>query len=245
MSSLNFSKPEKNQVAEWYHWVFSLNNGQNPFDPKVGGKFWDTAQTNNSLIWLAGVTATTEPAWKESKISNLTALVASSQGKTVYNDGKGNPVPKLPSAEPRLINIGDDPRDLYCPISTELATATKYPNISDLQKAADEIIDREDVPGKPPYPPAFVEINGQKKANAELLSYRTKDSIDVLTVPSNNVFMLPKQVSKKAAFSDYSVIVKRDALTLTENTLKFGVTGKFFEYTVEYKIKTQTISESV
>ena len=39
-----------------------------------------------------------------------------------------------------------------------------------------------------------------------------------------------------AAYSDYAVILKREALKPGKNTLRFGVDGKFFAYTVVYKI---------
>lgn len=244
MSSSTFSKPEGEQAREWYDWIFSLNHGQNPFDPKDGGKFWNTNQTNKSLIWLAAVTATTHPAYKESKIPNLNALVASSQGKTVYNNGKGDPVENLPAVEPRIITIGDDTRNLYCPVSTELATEAKYPDQSNLQAVADQIIDRENVKDSPP---AFIELNGDGLKDAQLLNYRVRKSFD-FDVPNNNIFILPSGKGHsgqgKAAFSDYAVIVKRSALKSGENTLRFGVTGKFFNYTVRYNINVQTTSTS-
>lgn len=245
MSSTAFSKPEADQVRAWYDWVFSLNHGKNPFDPKDGGKSWNTNQANNKLIWLAGITATTEPAYKPSKIPNLNALVSSSQGKTVYNDGTGKPTPTSPSIALREISIGNDTRDLYCAVSSEFAPEVKYPTQPDLQACADKIIDRENVKGSPP---AFIELNNNELKDAQLLQYRVRGSYDQFDIPANNIFMLPSGKGEsgqgKAAFSDYAVIVKRSALNQTENTLKFGVHGEFFEYTVEYKIKVQTISTS-
>jgi hypothetical protein len=60
-------------------------------------------------------------------------------------------------------------------------------------------------------------------------------AFDQLNVPPDNVFMLPPG-NGPAAFSDYSVILKRDALTQGKNTLRYGIDGQFFAYSVEYTI---------
>jgi hypothetical protein len=43
-----------------------------------------------------------------------------------------------------------------------------------------------------------------------------------------------------AAFSDFAVILKGDALKPGQNTLEFGVNAKFFRYKVKYTINVQT-----
>lgn len=236
-----FEKPNQAQVKEWYKWMFSLNNQKNPFHPTKGSQFWDINNTNQNLIWLAGVIATTAPANQPSQISNLKAIVQVSQANVVYNDGNGKPVQKLPSISPREIsfNKGDN-RDLLVPVSTELAHERKYPNLANnLSQLAQEIIDRENVNG---VPPAFVEFQDAEGKNKQSLNgkqlepgfrvYGTFDNLDALP---DNVGMLPLG-NGRAAFSDYSVILKHDALKPGKNTLKFGVTGQFFAYTVLYTI---------
>jgi hypothetical protein len=235
-----FDKPDQAQVKEWYKWMFSLNNQKNPFHPTKGGQYWDVNNTNQNSIWLAGVIATTAPANQPSQISNLKAIVQVSQANVVYNDGNGNPVQKLPSISPRDISLnkGDD-RDLLIPVSTELAHERKYPKLANnLSALAQEIIDRENANG---IPPAFVEFEDAGK-NKESLNgnqlktgFRVNGSFDNLNVPPDNVGMIP-QGNGRAAFSDYSVILKHDALKPGKNTLKFGVNGQFFTYTVVYTI---------
>jgi hypothetical protein len=141
---------------------------------------------------------------------------------------------------PRNITIDKgDTRDLYCPISTELATATKYPKLADsLSQLAQEIIDREDVKG---YPPAFIEFEdaeGKKErlnGNQLKAGFRLNGTINQLPVGDDNVFMLPPG-NEPAAYSDYVVLLKHEALKPGKNTLRFGVEGKFFAYTVIYTI---------
>jgi hypothetical protein len=235
-----FEQPDQTQVAEWYNWVFSLTNQKNPFHPVDGGQYWNVNNTNENLIWLAGVTATTQPANKPSQIPNMNAVVQGSEAKVVYNGGNGNAEQNIPAINPREITINKgDNRDLYIPVSTEIATATKYPKLqNNLAALAQKIIDREDVKGAPP---AFVEFQnsqGEKKnlSGSELKTgYRVNGAIDQLTVREDDVFMLPSGTGP-AAFSDYAVILKRSALTQGKNTLRFGVEGQFFSYTVEYTI---------
>jgi hypothetical protein len=43
-----------------------------------------------------------------------------------------------------------------------------------------------------------------------------------------------------AAFSDYAVILKGDALEPGPNTLEFGVKARHFRYTVKYTINVET-----
>lgn len=235
-----FEKPDQAQVKEWYEWLFSLNNQKNPFHPTKGGQYWDVNNTNQNLIWLAGVIATTAPAHQPSQIANVNAIVQVTQANVVYNDGNGNPVQNLPSISPRDISLnkGDD-RDLLIPVSTELAHERKYPKLANnLSALAQEIIDRENSNG---IPPAFVEFQDAGK-NKESLNgnqlktgFRVNGSFDNLNVPPDNVGMIP-QGNGRAAFSDYSVILKHDALKPGKNTLKFGVNGQFFTYTVVYTI---------
>ncbi len=236
-----FDTPQVNQVKEWYKWLFSLNHQKNPFHPTKGGQFWDVNNTNQNLIWLAGVTATTQPAKQPSQIPNLTAIIQGSQAKAVYNDGNGNPVQNLPQISPRDISINKgDNRDLFVPISTELATATKYPQqANNLSKLAQEIIDREDVNGAPPAFVRFQDAQGGKtqRINGTQLKtkFRVNGTFEQLNVPADNIGMLPAG-NGAAAFSDYSVILKHDALTPGKNTLEFGLNGQFFAYTVLYSI---------
>ena len=135
-----FRKPDTVQVERWYDWaVKRVNNQHNPFHPTNGGQYWDFENTDQELIWLAGATATTQPAKKPSQIPNLDAIVAGAQAKAVYNDGDGEAVQDLPPVNPRDISIKGDNRDLYIPVSTELATATKYPKqVNNLSQLSSE-----------------------------------------------------------------------------------------------------------
>ena len=236
-----FDKPDQAHVKEWYKWLFSLNHQKNPFHPTNGGQFWNVNNNNQNLIWLAGVIATTAPAKQPSQIPNLNAIVQGSQAKAVYNDGNGNPVQKLPPISPRNISLDKgDNRDFLVPVSTELAHERKYPDqANNLSQLAQEIIDREDVKGAPP---AFVEFQDAQGSNKESLNgnqlktgFRVNGTFDNLNLPPDNIGMLPPG-NGRAAFSDYSVILKRNALTPGKNTLRFGVNGQFFAYTVVYTI---------
>jgi hypothetical protein len=238
-----FVKPTEEQVGQWYKWVSGLSNKQNPFDPSDEGRSWNADNNNNGpLIWLAAVTATTEPAYKESNIPNLDAIVAGSGGKVVYNDGKGKPVQKLPPIKLRVIpkNKGGD-RDFYIPVSTELATAKKYPKQANrLSETAQRIIDKEEAEVGPT---AFVQFVNAVGKEYSLNGLEVKEGFRVNStkdIPFNvkdedNVFMLPPGEGA-AAFYDYAVILSRDALKPGENRLKFGLKGKFFVYEVEYII---------
>jgi hypothetical protein len=247
-----FEKPTQEQVKEWYDWALSLNHGQNAFHPTKGGQYWDVNNNNETVIRFAGVTATTDPAHKPSNIPNLNAIVAGSAAKAVFDDGDGNPTQKLPSVATRNIPIKGILRggDLYIPVSTELATTTKYPQLkgASLSQLAAEIIDREDVNGVPPAFVEFQDAQGNKhtlNGNQLKAGFRVNGTIDQLSVSPDNIFMLPPG-SGAAAFSDYAVILKRDRQEATgenvptlkpgTNTLRFGVDGKFFSYTIEYKI---------
>ena len=236
-----FSVPTISQVLEWYTWFFSLEHRANPFHPAVGGKYWKENNDNKEVIWLAGVTATTEPAYKPSQISNINAVVAGSGARAVYNDGDGNPIQKLTSVAPRNIAIDrDDSRDLYIPIFTVLATATKYPKLAEnLSELAQLIIDREETKGAPPAFVEFMDAEGNRHiltGNELRHGFRINGMIDQVNVPPHNVGMLPTG-DGPAAFSDYAVILNNKALKWGANTLKFGVNGKFFDYNVEYKIQ--------
>jgi|GEM_PF-3217957 len=236
-----FEQADQTQVTEWYNWVFGLTNQKNPFHPIDGGQFWNVNNTNQNLIWLAGVTASTQPANKPSQITDVNAIVQGSEAKVVYNGGNGDAEQNLPAVKPREITINKgDNRNLYIPVSTEIATATKYPKLQDnLAELAQKITDREDVKGAPP---AFVEFqNSQGEVHSlsggelKKTGFRVNGTIDQLTVHEDDVFMLPSGKGP-AAFSDYVVILKRNALTQGKNTLRFGVNGQFFAYTVEYTI---------
>lgn len=235
-----FENPNGAQVEKWYRWALALNHRKNPFHPINGGQYWDKNNTDENSIWLAGVTATTQPAKKPSQIPNVNAIVAGSQATAVYDDGDGNPKQDLPTINPRNITIGEgDNRDFHIPISTELATATKYPELVDsLSELAQKIIDREDVKGNPPAFLEFEDAQGNKHSlngNQLKTGFRVNGTINQLPVGEDNVFMLPSGTGP-AAYSDYDVTLKREALKPGENTLRFGVDGKFFAYTVVYKI---------
>lgn len=235
-----FEKPQPAQVREWYEWIFSLTNQNNPFHPTTGGQYLKVNNNNGSLFWLAGAIATTVPANKPSQIPNLDAIVQGSEATAVYNGGDGNPTQKLPPLTPRNITIDKgDNRDLFMGVSTELATAVKYPKLVDnLEQLAQKINDREDVKGSPP---AFVEFEDAQATKQSLngsqlkTGYRVNGTFDQLNVPPDNVFMLPPGKGP-AAYSDYSVVLKHDALKQGKNTLRYGVNGQFFAYTVEYTI---------
>jgi hypothetical protein len=236
-----FNTPNEAQVTEWYRWLFSLNNKANPFHPTNGGQYWEENNNNKKLIWLAGVTATTPPPYQPSQISNLNAIVQGSQATAVYNDGNGNAVQNLPTINPRHIRIEKgDTRDLYIPISTELATATKWPNVAtNLTQLAQEIIDREDVKGAPPAFVEFVDAQGNKHTldGSQLKTgFRVNGTIDKLDVLPDNVGMNPPG-NGPAAFSDYAAILPNNALKTGINTLRLRLDGKFFRYTLEYKIE--------
>jgi hypothetical protein len=229
-----FVKPTEQQVGQWYEWVRGLINNEDSSD---------------NLIWLAAVTATTEPAGKPSEIPNLQAIIAGSAGKIKYNDGKGNPVSNLPDILDRRIpyNSGNkiDKKDLYIPLSTELATSTKYPKVADrLGEVARGIIDHEE---EKIDPPAFVRFRDAKGKQSNLNGpevqngFRVNSSNDIpFNVQSTkNVFMLPTGQGV-AAFSDYAVILKGDALEPGPNTLEFGVKARHFRYTVKYTINVET-----
>jgi hypothetical protein len=247
-----FVKPTELQVGQWYEWVRGLRNNkdppldnQNPFDPSDKGGSWDANNNNGPLIWLAAVTATTEPAYKESDIPNLNAIIAGAAGRIVYNDGKGNPVQKLPPILPRVIPGTSknkiDNKDLYIPVSTELATAIKYAKVAkQLSDVAKGIIDKEEEVMAPPAFVEFVDAAGKQyrlngpEVKAGFRVNSTKDiSFDVASM--DNVFMLPPGEGA-AAFSDYAVILEGGALKPGKNTLKFGLNAKFFRYTVEYTL---------
>lgn len=256
--SMPFKRPQTGDVINWYKWLFEQEHASNPFHPTDVQRFWENDENeipiwkeemaDEGLIWLAGVIATTEPAKKPSQIQNITAIVSGSQATAVYNDGDGNPKQKLPPVTPRKITIDeDDNRDLFLPVSTELAFAIKYPKlVNNLGEVAQQIIDREDVNGAPP---AFVEFidaqNGKHTLDGNQLKegFRINGAINNLNVPPDNVAMLPSG-DGPAAFSDYSVVVKREALKPGTNVVRFGVNGKFFSYKVEYNISIGNLPAS-
>jgi hypothetical protein len=234
-----FEKPDQAQVKEWYKWLFSLNNQRNPFHPAQGEQFWEENNTNQNLIWIAAVIATTAPAKDAIEIADVNTIVRGPNAKTEYNDGNGNPI-LIPSIIPRNITLkkGEN-RNLFVPIYTELAHEIKYPSLgNNLSQVAQEIIDRDKING---VPPAFVEFqdaqaNSKQILNGnELTAYHVDGMFDDLPVADDNIAMLPKG-SGRAAFSDYSVILKRDAVKPGENKLRFGVCGRFFAYTLAYTI---------
>jgi hypothetical protein len=234
-----FYTPNVAQVREWYKWVFSLNHQANPFHPIQGGDHGKVNNTNKNLIWLAGVTATTQPPNQPSQISNVNQAA---QATAVYDDGNGNDVPNPPTIKnPRKIKIDEgDNRDLYIPVSTELAAATKWPNlVNSLTQLAQKIIDREDVNGAPPASVDFVDGQGNSHnidGNQLKSSFRVNGTIDNLNIPHNNVGMMPPG-NGPAAFSDYVVILDNKALKPGTNKLGFEVKGKYFSYRVEYEIQ--------
>jgi hypothetical protein len=125
------------------------------------------------MVWLVGVVAATQPVNKPSQIPNVHAMVSGAQAKAVYNDGDGNAVQILPVINTRAITINEgDNRDLYCAISTELATEVKYPKqVNNLSELAREIIDREDINGSPP---AFVEFDDGQGTNVMIYGSQLK-----------------------------------------------------------------------
>jgi hypothetical protein len=242
----NFRKPEPGEVEGWYKWVLSLDNTRNPFDPADAGANWDYKNDNSEIIWLAGITADTRPAYKPNNTSNLDAVVKGSEARVVYNDGKGKPVNKnqLPEIKTRVISLkkGDE-RDLYVPPTTELSTSTKYPNLANrLDELAKKIVDREDAPAfvrfQPPNEPTqFLDTNQLKT------EFRINGTISLPPHPDDNVCMLPPyETGARAAFSEYATVLRGSALKTGTNILKFGVeeikgTIHEFSYTVEYQIK--------
>ena len=234
-----FYTPNVAQVREWYTWVFSLTHQANPFHPTHGEQHWKVNNTNKDLIWLAGVTATTKPPNQPSQISSVNQVV---QATAVYNDGNGNDMPNPPNIKnPRRIKIDKgDNRNLYIPVCTELAAATKWPNlVNSLGQLAQKIIDREDVNGAPPASVDFVDAAGNSHkidGNQLKSAFRVNGTIDNLNIPHNDVGMMPTGKGP-AAFSDYVVILDNKALKPGTNKLGFGVEGKFFSYRVEYEIE--------
>jgi|SRR5688572_26823150 len=241
----NFRKPNPDEVEGWYKWVLSLDNTKNPFDPADGGANWDYKNVNNEIIWLAGITATTRPAYRPNNSSNLDAVVKGSEARVVFNDGKGKPVNKnqLPPIKPRIIPLkkGDE-RDLYLPPTTELSTSTKYPNLANrLSELAQKIVDREDAP-------AFVEFQSANEptqfldTNQLKTEFLVNGTISLPPYPDDNVFMLPPhEAGAQAAFSENATVLRGSALKTGTNSLKFGVkeikgTSHEFSYVVEYKI---------
>jgi hypothetical protein len=241
----NFRKPEPGEVEGWYKWVLSLDNTKNPFDPEDAGANWDYKNDYNEIIWLAGITATTRPAYKPNNTSNLDAVVKGSEARVVYNNGKGKPVNKnqLPRIQPRLITLkkGDE-RDLYVPPTTELSTSTKYPNLEGrLSELAQKIVDREDALPFVEFQPAneptqFLDTNQLKT------EFRVNGIISLPPHRDDNVFMLPRHESgAQAAFSENATVLRGSALRTGTNSLKFGVkenggSNHEFSYEVEYKI---------
>jgi hypothetical protein len=240
-----FVKPDEELVKQWYYWVSSLNQRQNPFHPNDDGQLCIVNNTNKAF-WLAGVIGRTPSAKNTKNITDtadLNAIVAEiSKEKAEYNDGEGNLAPSPPKVNTRTISIKDDKRDLYIPVSTEVATEKEYLALKgkSLSQLAERIIDREEDDNADPH--VFVELDdGEQKhtlnTNQLKTGFRVNGTIEQLTLLEDNVFMLPPG-NVPAAFSDYAVILKRDALKPGTNTLRFGVTdGKFFRYTVEYKIE--------
>ena len=231
-----FVQAEPEMTKKWYQWTATLNNLQNPFSPTDAGKNWNVNQTDQKLIWLAGITATTEPAYKPVPIPNPTAIVERSAA-VVYNDGKGNPVQRegVPKVVPREISLElTEHRDLYLPIDTELAIKTKYPNVTDLPALAKALSDKEN--NQQDNPPASVTLNKVNKIDpAEIKNFAVEgDNLD-LKFDKDNVFMFPPGEGI-AAFYDYAVILKNEGLKEGRNELIFGVKGKYFDYTVTYNI---------
>jgi hypothetical protein len=234
-----FYAPNVAQVREWYKWVFSLNHGANPFHPVHGEQHWNVNNTNKDLIWLAGVTATTKPPNQPSQISTVNQAA---QEPAVYDDGNGNGVPGQPNIKnPRKIKLDkDDNRNLYIPVCTELASATKWPNlVNSLSQLAQKIIDRDDVNGAPPASVDFEDTQGNSHnldGNQLKSKFRVNGTIDNLDIPRDDVGMMPTGKGA-AAFSDYVVILDNKALKPGINKLGFGVDGKHFSYRVEYEIE--------
>ena len=234
----NFVKAE-GKVEQWYEWVFTLNHQENPFHPAKGGDYWHVNNNNKDIIWLAGVTATTRPAYDPNNTPNLNAIVNGSEARVVYDNGDGRPVKNLPAINTRTIRLNKgDTRDLYIPLSTELATANKYPKLAaQLSDLAREITNREDPPGFLAFQPAGGNIQALDVDQLKT-EFRLNGSIGSLNVPEDNVFMLPEG-NGPAAFSEYAVIMRGDALKPGTNKLKFGVRGKHpagFSFEVEYEI---------
>ena len=234
-----FYRPNVAQVRGWYKWVFSLNHRANPFHPVHGDRHWDVNNTNKDLIWLAGVTATTKPPNRPSRISTVNGAA---QATAVYNDGNGKPKPNSPNIKnPRKIKLDKgDNRNLYIPVCTELASATKWPKlVNSLSRLAQKIIDRDDVNGAPRASVDFEDAQGKSHNldGKQLKSkFRVNGTIDNLNVPHDDVGMMPTGKGA-AAFSDYVVILDNKALKPGINKLGFGVDGKHFRYRLEYEIE--------
>jgi hypothetical protein len=254
MSTLfdKFDKPQPDEVENWYiRWLQNRRYGvnRNPFHPtdvdqfwgkdKDGVEIWKKEMANEGLIYCAGLIATTRPCKEPSQISNLDAIVAGAEAKAVYADGNGSCMEKLPS-KTRTITISidkGDTRDFYIPVSSELATATKYPKQADkLSELAKRIIDREE---ENEIPPVFVQFEN-KKGKEELTGGQLKSGFRVsgtlaLNIPTGNFGLLPPGEGP-AAYYDYAVKLKHNALEQGQNKLRFGVNGDFFSYEVEYNI---------
>lgn len=243
--------PSEEMAQTWYRWLLGLDNkGGNPLKPKEGDKHWKRNQPND-IIFLGGLTATTAPADSPSNIPNLNAIVASSVGTAVYNDGDGNGVPKAlinTETDERVIKIAEnDMRPFYVPFSTELATSWKYQQYNeDLQLLAMQIICQENVPpgvieNKPPEPPApkgvpqiFIELqDSTRKTRArleknQLSVFHVEGKINDIGAKDDDIFLLPTGAGK-AGYYDYAAILKRKdsdnspLLLPGENYLKFGI----------------------
>jgi hypothetical protein len=241
-----FVKPDEELVKQWYDWVSKLNHKENPFHPSQGEKYWNMKNNNKEVIWLAGVIGA-NPSTKIANISNTTDLNARvaeiSNEKAEYDDGNGNIIPDMPEVNPRTISIKEDKKDLYIPVCTSCETEIEHKVLKgkSLSQLAERIIDREEDDNADPH--AFVELDdGRQKrtlnTNQLKTGFRVNGTIDQLTFSEDNIFMLPPG-NTSAAFSDYAVRLKRHALNSGTNTLKFGIgSGKFFRYTVEYKIES-------
>lgn len=240
MDDTIFEKPDQAQVKRWYKWMFMLNNQENPFHPTEGDQHWDVKNDDQNLIWLAGVIATTAPAKGVIEIADVNEIVQGPQAKTEYNDGTGNPV-LIPSISPRDITLkkGDN-RDLFVPVSTELAHEIKYPKLANnLSELAQKISARDNINEVPPAFVEFQDAGGDKKqglnGNQLKTGYHVNGTFDNLDILDDNIAMLPTG-NGRAAFSDISVILKHDALKPGKNKLRFGICGQFFAYTLVYTI---------
>lgn len=247
MSSPTILKvPSKDEARRWYKWALDRTHGNNPFHPTFHPTEGDNHAKQghpNDIYFLAGITATTEPDHKPSKAPTVKALVAKTRGPVVYDDGNDKPTQKSPKTNVRKIEVPKG-RPVYVPLSTELATKTKYPDFSpaypSLAALAEDFIKSEALENNGIQPVDF-ELKDQKGnviaqlTGNQVTSFLVTDSFDNLDVRVDNIFMLPAG-GGQAAFYDHVVKIDTTSLSPGVYFLRFGITGKFFQYKVNYEI---------
>jgi len=228
-----FSTVTEDMARQWHEWAVARKHNKNPFKPRGGGPNTITTQTNDKVLFVAAITATTEPDHGAVNVKQETAAIKRSLGTTVYDNGDDKPTQQSPPTDIREITLNKQ-MSIQVPLMTELATAGKYPFL-DLAETAEGIVEREKQANGGVYP-LYLEFDGEKLAVGNLETYKVRGSIDSLTVDKDNPYMLPEQKGGAAAFYDIQVLVNEEKVKPGLHTLKFGCTGKFFEYRMEYRI---------